>query len=176
MSTSIFALDEILGLPAHPFLVHAAVALIPLAAVTMLLSLWKKLRRPMLWATVALSVTGAIFVLAAANTGESLEERVESISDRAKVEAHAEAGERAQAPAVLFAGAAVLALGAELLRDRDSTFKGKKMPGWAPSVLLAATIVTGAVSAYTVYDAGHSGAKSVWDQTPAKTSEDDDDD
>ena len=162
---SIFALNEILGLPAHPLLVHAAVVLIPLGAVTMLVALWPKVRRSMLIATAVLAVSGATFVLAAANTGGSLEESKEGGTNRELVRSHAEAGEKAQAPAVLFAGVAVLSLGAELLKDRNKTFKGKSMPKWAPAALLAGTIITGGVSAYTVFDAGHTGAKSVWDGT-----------
>ena len=162
---SIFALNEILGLPAHPLLVHAAVVLIPLGAVSMLVALWPKVRRSMLIATAVLAVSGATFVLAAANTGGALQEVKEDGPKRELVRNHAEAGEQAQAPAVLFAGVAVLALGAELLKNRNKTFKGKSMPKWAPAALLAGTIITGGVSAYTVFDAGHTGAKSVWDGT-----------
>ena len=170
MSVATLALDEIFGLPAHPLLVHAAVVLIPLGAITMLVALWPKWRRSMLVATAILAVSGAIFILAAANTGGALEERAEGTSDRALINAHAEAGERAQAPAVLFAGVAVLALGAELLRGKDKKFKDKSMPTWAPAALLAATVVTGAVSAYTVIDAGHTGAKSVWNKVAGNSS------
>ena len=156
-------INQIFGLPAHPLIVHAAVVFIPLGALTMLLAIWPKWRRPMLTATAALAVLGAVFVLLAASSGEGLEERVGA--DRAKVEEHQEAGDKAQGPAVLFAGVAVLALAAEHLRGKDKKFKGKTMPTWAPSVLLAATVITGAVSAGLVVNAGHSGAKSVWDGT-----------
>ena len=101
-------ITQVFGLPAHPLIVHAAVVFIPLAAVTMLLAIWPKWRRPMLTATAALAVLGALFVLLAASSGEGLEERVGA--DRAKVEEHQEAGDKAQGPAVLFAGVAVLAL------------------------------------------------------------------
>lgn len=165
MSSPILALNELFGLPAHPLLVHAAVVLIPVGTITMLLALWPRMRRAMLVTTAVLAVSGAVFILAAANTGGALEEAKEGAANRALINEHAEAGEKAQAPAVIFASVAVLALGAELLKGRNKTLNGKSMPKWAPAALLTGTIITGGISAYTVIDAGHTGAKSVWDGT-----------
>ena len=169
MTSATLALDEIFGLPAHPLIVHAAVVFIPLGAITMLLAIWPKWRRPMLTATAALSVLGAIFILLAANSGGALEERAEANYDHSLVEEHSEAGDKAQAPAVLFAGVAVLALAADHLRGKDKKFKGKSMPTWAPTALLAATVITGGVSAGLVVNAGHTGAKSVWNKVANNT-------
>lgn len=173
MSAPIVALGEIFGLPAHPLVVHAAVVLVPLALVAAIVAISPRVRRPMLGVAAVLAVAGAFFVLAATNSGESLEDGVESSSDRQLVHEHAEAGERAQAPSVLLAGAAVLAFAAELNRDKDRKWRGKSVPTWAPKALLAATVAVGVVATATVVDAGHSGAKSVWDKVSVGEGDDD---
>ncbi len=168
MHSSILGLNDLFGIPAHPLLVHAAVVFIPVALLTLIAALWKTIRRPMLIASALLAIAGAFFVLLATNTGESLAERIKG-GETPQIEKHAEAGDRAQAPAVLLAGISILALGADLLRDTDKKIAGKTMPKWAPTALLVGSIVIAVISTVTIVDAGHSGAKSVWDNRATDT-------
>jgi hypothetical protein len=51
------------------------------------------------------------------------------------------------------------------------------VPRWLPSGLLAVTLLVGAYATYTVVEAGHSGAKATWHDTPsARPGGDGDDD
>jgi hypothetical protein len=43
----------------------------------------------------------------------------------------------------------------------------RPVASWLPAALLAAALVVGAYSTYTVIEAGHSGAKATWHDTPA---------
>lgn len=156
-----FSLDNIGGVPAHPLLVHIPVVLVPLGLVLAVAALWPKVRKPLLVVAACAAAFGGIGVLLAASTGESLEGGVRSQADRQLLRDHTEKGDRAQGPAVAFGGIAVLALAEELYRRRPGA-KKFTVPKWAPAVLLGATIVSGAVATKFVYDAGHSGAKSVW--------------
>ncbi len=69
--------DEILGLPAHALIVHAAVVFTPLlsaaAVAYVLLPRW---RRRLAWAVVLLSVVAPLSVLAARQSGPALEQRL----------------------------------------------------------------------------------------------------
>jgi hypothetical protein len=70
--------NDFYGLPLHPLIVHATVVMIPLAALTVLLSaLWPRFRT---WAgplPVGLSLIGLILVPLSTSTGETLEKHVE---------------------------------------------------------------------------------------------------
>ena len=101
-----------------------------------------------------------------ASSGESLKHdlpRSEAINE------HAELGEQSQGPTIAFA---ILAVGAvatgEAIR-RNIVYKNKSLPKWIASALLALTLVGGVVSTIAVSQAGHSGAKAVWDSRLAQT-------
>jgi hypothetical protein len=69
--------DEILGLPAHALIIHAAVLFTPLLSVAavayVLLTRW---RRRLAWAVVLLAVAAPLSVFAARQSGPALEHRV----------------------------------------------------------------------------------------------------
>ena len=68
-------LESLFGLPAHPLLVHAAVVLVPLAAVgTVAIAVWGAARRRIGWIVVALGFVAFGSALLAQSSGESLEE------------------------------------------------------------------------------------------------------
>jgi hypothetical protein len=70
-------LSELFGLPAHPLIVHAAVVLLPLAAVaTLVLAIIPRARRIYAPIVLGLAVVAALFVNLAEGSGESLEDRV----------------------------------------------------------------------------------------------------
>src|SRR5689334_10742605 len=85
-------LEELFGLPAHPIVVHAAVVLLPLAALGTLVCAavprWRRAYAPIAL-VLALVALGAVWL--AQGSGEALEERVEETQ---LVEAHTEQGER----------------------------------------------------------------------------------
>lgn len=161
------AISKIFGLPAHPLFVHVPIVLIPLALITAFLAIFKKFRREFLVATASLAVVGAIFLSLGAGSGESLKHdlpRSEAIHE------HAEIGEKSQGPAIAFALLAVGALATGEAIRRNFVLKTKSLPKWIAPAFLALTLIQGVVSTITVSQAGHSGAKAVWESrlTPNK--------
>jgi hypothetical protein len=76
-------IDQILGLPAHPLLVHIPVVLVPLATVgAVLVAVKASWRRSLAVVVAVLAVGGAVGVLLATQSGEALEERVEERYER----------------------------------------------------------------------------------------------
>ena len=157
--TNLLAFDTLLGVPAHPLLVHVAVVLVPLGFLLALVAVFKKIRQPLLIAAAIAAAVGGIGVLLVAGSGESLER---SVKRTELVHDHTEMGDATQAPAVIFGGIAVLAAAEEVIRRGKFSRKMPRLPKWLPSALLVATIASGAVATVFVYEAGHSGAKAVW--------------
>ncbi len=160
------AISDLLGLPAHPLLVHVPIVLIPLAAITAMISIHKKYRRELLLVTAAMAVLGAAFLFLAAGAGESLED---NLPKSRAIHEHAESGESSQGPTVLFAAVAVGAVLSLEASRRKFVYRGKSLPKWATSVFLALTVVGGVAATVAVSQAGHSGAKSVWESRLAET-------
>ncbi len=149
-------IGELFGLPAHPLVVHAAVVLLPLAAVaTLLCAAVPRLRRHYAPVALGLAVVAVVAVWLAQGSGEELEDRVEETE---LVEAHADAGEQVLpwAIGVAVAAAAVTA-GPVLLRRRPST-----SPGAVTAVGVTLSLIAGAGATWTVVDVGHSGATATW--------------
>ena len=150
-------MDTFFGLPAHPLLVHIPVVLVPLALVGVIVmvsrpSWWGRYE----WATLVITVAGAVGAVFAAQSGEGLEESVREGSVRSLVREHVEAGETARNFSLLF----MLVVAVAILLPR--WMKGRTLPGWWKRAAAVAMVVTGLAASYTVYDAGHTGAKSVW--------------
>lgn len=162
-------LSELFGLPAHPLIVHAAVVLLPLAAAgTVAVAIVPRGRRLLAPIVLALAVGAAVAVNLAEGSGESLEDRVD---ETRLVEEHTDKGEGVfpWAIAVVVAAGAVTA--ATFLRDRLS-----KLPDVAvTSVLVVAALAAGIGATWTIIDAGHSGARAVWNETPPERPDHDDD-
>jgi hypothetical protein len=150
-------IDELFGLPAHPLLVHAAVVLLPLAAVmTLVCAAVPRTRRHFAPVALGLALVAALAVGLAQGSGEALEEQVDETE---LVEAHAGQGERvlpwAIAVAVVAAGVAAIPA---LARRRPS------LPArTVTAAVVVVSLVAGAGAIWTVVDVGHSGAKATWD-------------
>ena len=170
-------MDEILGLPAHPLLVHGAVVLVPLAAAGVaLIAFWPAARFRLGYAVLAIAAAGAMTAVLAQRSGESLEDRVRETD---LIEAHTELGATGTTAgiAVLVAALAVVATDV-VLRMRASA---NEADGTAPTTssrfpsivvgVVALVLATG--GAIQVARIGHSGAKAVWNAT---TDGDDNDD
>jgi uncharacterized membrane protein len=163
-------METIFGVPAHPFFVHIPVVMIPLAAVGVLVmvirqSWWERYK----WATLVVAGVGMIGAIVAAGTGEELEEAVENTASRQLLRTHVEAGEVSRTVSivfflVLFAAVVVVPW---LVRRRfpaaSADTKGSaRTPRWLHGVVSIALVVTALGASWAMYDAGHSGAKSVW--------------
>ncbi|MEU1878149.1 hypothetical protein ABZ470_12595 [Streptosporangium sp. NPDC020072] len=152
--------DEILGLPAHPLIVHAAVVLTPLLVVlAAVYALAARTRAVLTWAVVGLAVISPVGVFAARQSGEELKRgRFSSASGELgqRVAEH----ESFATPLLL----AVLALGVVSLGLVRLTRPGRSesAPKGVGTALRALTVVLAVVAGYYVVRAGHSGAVAVW--------------
>jgi predicted membrane protein DUF2231 len=162
---------KLLGLPAHPLLVHAVVVLVPLCALGVVVcALWPAARRRLALTVLLLSVLAAALVPPATESGEWLEERV---GETALVERHAELGDAFLPYAVaLVVGAALVAAlrwveaRGEAQRSLEegvtASAPARRAPRWMTVVVAVVALVTSAAAGYQTYLVGHSGAASVW--------------
>jgi hypothetical protein len=154
-------LDTILGLPAHALLVHAAVVLVPLAAVALAITGWKaSWRRAYSFPVALLAVGGAGFALLAKSTGGAVEQSVRTAARAAGTDArfgeHPEQGDTAFFFAMVFAffAVAVWAL--------DRYYEKFSLPKQSGVVAYGVALIPAALALLTMLVAGHSGAKLVW--------------
>jgi hypothetical protein len=148
--------EELFGLPAHPLVVHAAVVLLPLAAITTIVcAAVPRARRHYALVALGLAVVATVAVGLAQGSGEALEEHVDETE---LVEEHTEQGERVLpwAIAVTVAAGAVAAI--PLLMRRRPNLSGRTVT----AVVVAVSLVAGAGAMWTVIEVGHSGAEATW--------------
>ena len=162
----IIAISNLFGLPAHPLFVHVPIVLIPLALILAILAIYKKFRRELLIATASMALIGAVFLSLGTSAGESLQH---DLPKSEAIHEHAELGEQSQGPTIAFAILAVGAVAAGEAIRRNIVYKNKSLPKWIAPALFALTLVGGVVSTITVSQAGHSGAKAVWDSRLSQT-------
>ncbi len=149
--------DEILGLPLHPLIVHAAVVLTPLLAVLAAAYALAPRTRPVLtWAVVGLAPVAPVSVFVARQSGEALEEgRFASVEGQLgeRIAEHAALG----TPLLLV----TLALGVVSLALVHVT-RGDRFGRPAGLAVSALTVILAAVALYYAIRSGHSGAVAVW--------------
>jgi hypothetical protein len=160
-------MDNLFGLPAHPIVIHAAVVLLPLAAIgTVVIAGSRSLRRRFGVLVAVCAVASVVVVWMAQESGQDLAERVKETS---LVEQHTEEGESVLPWAL---GVAIVAVGVAgydrfakpLVGDDPSR---QRLAGAAMTVL---AVVAGAGATYSVVKVGHSGAKAVWHDTTTASS------
>lgn len=155
-------ISQIAGLPAHPFIVHGAVVLVPLAALAMLLTAWRHdWRRAYSLPIALLAWTGWLFSLLASGSGEELEHDLKGAARAAGVAAprigdHGEIGEGAAFVALLLALAATALWAVDRLPARWSR------PSWTPTALYALSALVAIVATGWMVQAGHTGAELAW--------------
>jgi uncharacterized membrane protein YqjE len=154
-------IEELFGLPAHPLVVHAAVVLLPLAAlVTIVCAAAPRLRRHYAPAALALAIAALVAVGLAQGSGEALEEQVEETE---LVEEHTGQGERVLPWAIgVVVAAGAVAVTPAVLRRRPET-----SPRAATAVVVVLSLIAGVGATWTVVDVGHSGAKATWEDAEA---------
>jgi hypothetical protein len=160
------ALTSLFGLPAHVFLVHIPVVLIPLGAVGAVVMLWPRLRAMVGWWVCALLVVAGIATQLAISSGKSLRAYVR---ESALIHEHTRIGENIRPWLLLM----FLALVGVMLVDRARRRRPEAPDGRDPlriaGVALAVlSLVFAAMSTYWIYRIGHSGSKAVWNQTQVR--------
>lgn len=158
--------DEIMGLPTHPLVVHAAVVFIPLLAVAAVVyTLVPRVRARIGWAAALLAIAGPAGAFLARESGQELQERLvaanygQEILD--KVSDHEGYGDLTFWFSLgLGAGTLLLVLVTNGLTSGRGTAGG--VPLWLTWVLGAAVIVLAGVTGVYVFLTGDSGADAVW--------------
>ncbi|GLX01956.1 DUF2231 domain-containing protein [Microtetraspora sp. NBRC 16547] len=144
--------DEILGLPVHPLLVHAAVVLTPLLALlSVAYAVLPRFRGKLDWMVVLTAVGAPVAVFVAKESGESFERSLFEGRPSATVAAH-----ESFATPLLISTAALGLVGLLLV------FGARRWPKAVGTALSAASVVLAVVAGYYVVRAGHSGATAVW--------------
>jgi hypothetical protein len=147
-------IDTLFGLPAHPLVVHAAVVLLPIAAIALVVvAAIPRARRAYGPIVLGVAVAATIAVGLAQQSGESLED---SVKETELVEEHTEQGETVLPWAI---GVTVVSA---LVAAEPYTRKRLGSPRIVTAVLVGASLIVGAGATWTVIEVGHSGATSVW--------------
>lgn len=154
-------ISTLAGLPAHALLVHAAVILVPLAALALVATGWKASWRKAYSLPIAiLAVAGAVFAFLAKESGEPLEDAVKraasAAGESARFGEHPEQGDTAFVFALLFALTAVAVWAVDRYQVRFS------LPKWSGIAAYVVALIPAAVALTTMVIAGHSGAALVW--------------
>jgi len=147
--------DTFQGLPVHALVLHAAVVLVPLAALlTVLVALVGRWRPRGAWPVVAGNVVTLATVFVAVQSGEALQERLPSSE---QISQHAERGNSMTLFVLALLVASVLVA---LVRRRSGT------------VIVAAgalAVVAAAAATVWVVLVGHSGSTAVWKDVISST-------
>ncbi|MCW2878523.1 MAG: hypothetical protein JWQ95_2623 [Sphaerisporangium sp.] len=149
--------DEILGLPAHPLIIHTAVIFIPLLVLgSVVYGVVPRVRPSLAWAVVLLAVAAPATAFAAKESGDALRQRLfagglPSGALQQRIDEH----EGYANPLLLSA----IGLGVSSLL---LVYSSRKLGKAATAVLSAVTVVLALVTGFYVLQAGHSGATAVW--------------
>lgn len=164
-------LSSLGGLPSHPLLVHIPVAFIPLATVgVIVLALRPSAVRTFGPLVAAIAGVGFVGAIIAASTGEELEEQFESSGQTISgtLADHTEMGESVRLIAGIFF---LLTLGWVLFTwwraragEEAATAKVRK-PRTVALVFAVLSVIAGIGATASVIQTGHSGAKSVWQES-----------
>ena len=155
-------IEALFGLPAHPLVVHAAVVLLPLAALTTLVSAaGPRARRHYASVALGLALVATLAVGLAQGSGEALEEQVDETE---LVEEHTEQGERVLPWAIAVAVVAAAVAAIPVLARRRPSLPVRTVS----AAVVAVSLVAGVGATWTVIDVGHSGAKATWNDVGAE--------
>jgi uncharacterized membrane protein len=159
--------DEILGIPAHPLLVHAAVIFVPLqvaAAIAYGLLPWA--RRNIGWLVVSLAVVAPFTVWFAKLSGEALRTRLASkgVGDLSKIDQHSGYATNAWYLSMAL-GALMILLVVVRGRPVVDAHTGAPRSSGGPVLSIALTVLTviaAGATGYYIFKTGDSGAHMVW--------------
>ena len=149
-------IDTLFGLPAHPLVVHAAVVLLPIAAIALVVvAAIPRARRVYGPIVLGVAIAATIAVGLAQQSGESLEGDVKKTE---LVEEHTEQGETVLPWAIAVTVVSALVAAEPYTRKRLDSLS----PRLVTAVLVGASLIVGVGATWTVIEVGHSGATSVW--------------
>lgn len=162
---TLLAFDTVFGIPSHPLVVHAAVVLVPLAALAFVATGWRAAWRQIYYLPITLmAVAGAGAAFFAKQTGSSLRHSIRQAGKQ--VGNHPQQGNIAFLAAFLFAMACVALYVyqtyGEEIRERFGWTNRFRLPVNEQVALYVITIPVAALAVYTMVVAGHSGATLVW--------------
>jgi len=156
-------LHEVQNLPLHPLAVHAAVVLVPLAALLGLLFVLPRARRLAGLPMALVSVAAVLSVIVAKLSGQNLKTALERLNGGKQwddssigklVQTHQN---RANVLLLMMIVFAVIAVAAYLLSRRPDRFSG------VTQVVVCVLLVLGAVAVgVQVYRVGDAGSRAVW--------------
>jgi hypothetical protein len=172
-------MNTLFGLPAHPFLVHIPIVLLPLSAIgVVLMALRPQWHRSYRWIVLAIGTVGVAGATLAASAGEELEGRIVAVEGRkaaASWEHHASLGDTARSVALVYLVALVLFVFVPWWLERRTAAQPATTVGaaastpsrapWQRWAVIAVTVVALAAAAGSVVSviaAGHTGSRSVW--------------
>jgi len=160
--------DTVFGLPLHALIVHAAVVLLPLAALGgIVIALVPKLRDRFGILVALAAVAGVPTVFVAMQSGERLEGRVNatfgagaaSAREAELMEAHTSIADNLLPWAVVLAVGVIAVMGVARYGARSGSVPWLRYAGWAASAL---TIVGAVLSLYWVIRIGDAGSRAAW--------------
>jgi Predicted membrane protein (DUF2231) len=157
-------IDTFMGLPAHPFLVHAAVVFGPLlVAAVFVYSLIPSLRSRMGWVVVALAVIAPLSLWLARLSGERFLAKQRAAGAPAKqidkILNHSHFGNWAS-----WTGLALGVLALLLVLVGTAAGRKPQTPGsrTLTYTVIVVTLIVAVATGYYVYKTGDSGARMVW--------------
>jgi hypothetical protein len=159
-------ITSLFGLPAHIFLVHIPVVLVPLVGIGTVLMLWPKLRTRFGFVVAVLALVAAVSTILATGSGKALRRYVTRSS---LVRAHTSIGGNLQPWVILLTVVVLAAVAFDWWTKRQSgevAFAGHSLTATAVQRvglgLSVLAVVLAGVSGSWVYRIGHSGAKASW--------------
>lgn len=161
-------ITTVMGVPAHPLMVHVPVVLVPLSTLGIFLMFWPAWRARIGWIVVLFAGAALFFTQLAIDSGQALEE---SVKETSLLEAHTETAEGARLWVFLFFIAVLGVMVLVTLIKRRATASGTTAPSNPPMVLAAVAIAAllGIGASAVIYDVGHSGAKATWANVKIKS-------
>lgn len=157
-------LTEIAGIPSHPLLVHAAVVLLPLAALALVVGAWWPAARTRLGVGLpVLALVAALACYLAKESGEKLEQRPSMEGMREQIAGHETQGTATFLWSLALLVVAVLVWAGSSPAVASRASGATVLSGRAGSVALGVlSTVAAAACIWGVIAAGHSGATMVW--------------
>ncbi|SDL34288.1 hypothetical protein SAMN04488074_110185 [Lentzea albidocapillata subsp. violacea] len=154
------------GIPLHPLLVHAVVALLPLAALSSVaIALVPAWRRRYAWPVLGVTLAGVAAVPVAKQTGEDFQAALQNNGvQNPAIQIHADLGTTLLPIALGFGVAVIALLVAGRLADRERQAEAPTTKTWRVlSVVVSVLVVLLAIgTTVQTVRAGHSGSEAVW--------------
>jgi hypothetical protein len=165
--------EEILGIPAHPLLVHAAVVFVPLQiAAALAYALLPFARRYIAWFVIGVAVAGPLAALFAKLSGEAFRERqirnkIAGPEKLAQIDEHSGFGTNLLYAALALGVLMLVLVWVQSRRSRPRDTDDNAEPAGGGSMVLAVivtiiTVVAAGAAGYYVFKTGDTGAHMVW--------------